>query len=101
MLVEQESFYRLLRRATNPDPGRRFVSAGDMADQLTGVLREVLAVGDGRPRPAFSSVFSPELQGRRSGGRRRRDRALGSEVTPRCRFPRWTSPTLPPDTSPR
>jgi len=62
LLAQQESFYRLLRRATNPDPGRRFASAGDMAEQLTGVLREVLAVGDGNPRPAFSSLFSPELQ---------------------------------------
>ena len=32
-----------------PDPGRRFASAGDMAEQLTGVLREVLAAGDGNP----------------------------------------------------
>ena len=62
LLAQQESFYRLLRRATNPDPGRRFASAGDMAEQLTGVLREVLAAGDGNPRPAFSSLFSPELQ---------------------------------------
>jgi serine/threonine-protein kinase PknG len=62
LLAQQESFYRLLRRATNPDPGRRFASAGDMAEQLTGVLREVLAAGDGTPRPAFSSLFSPELQ---------------------------------------
>ena len=34
-----------------------------MAEQLTGVLREVLAVADGTPRPAFSAVFSPEVQG--------------------------------------
>jgi serine/threonine-protein kinase PknG len=33
-----------------------------MAEQLTGVLREVLAVADGTPRPAFSTVFSPELR---------------------------------------
>src|SRR5260221_12466188 len=32
-----------------------------MAEQLTGVLREVLAVADGKPRPSFSSLFSPEL----------------------------------------
>jgi serine/threonine-protein kinase PknG len=32
-----------------------------MAEQLTGVLREVLAVADGKPRPAFSALFSPEL----------------------------------------
>src|SRR5579872_1760438 len=62
LLAQQESFTRLLRRATNIDPGRRFSSAGEMAEQLTGVLREVLAVADGTPRPAFSTVFSPELQ---------------------------------------
>ena len=33
-----------------------------MAEQLTGVLREVLAAGDGTPRPAFSALFSPDLQ---------------------------------------
>jgi Protein kinase G tetratricopeptide repeat len=56
------SFARLLRRATHRDPGRRFGSAGEMAEQLTGVLREVLATADGVPRPAFSSLFSPEVQ---------------------------------------
>ena len=62
LLEEQESFDRLLRKATDADPARRFGSAGEMAEQLTGVLREVLAVADGIPRPAFSTVFSPELQ---------------------------------------
>src|SRR4029077_15583018 len=62
LLEQQESFARLLRRATPADPGRRFGSAGEMAEQLTGVLREVLATADGTPRPAFSTVFSPELQ---------------------------------------
>jgi serine/threonine-protein kinase PknG len=33
-----------------------------MAEQLTGVLRDVLAVADGVPRPAFSRLFSPEVQ---------------------------------------
>ena len=62
LLEQQESFARLLRRATHPDPERRFGSAGEMAEQLTGVLREVLATADGVPRSAFSTVFSPELQ---------------------------------------
>ena len=62
LLEQQESFARLLRRATDADPDRRFGSAGEMAEQLTGVLREVLATADGTPRPAFSTVFSPELQ---------------------------------------
>ena len=62
LLVQQESYARLLRRATNPDPRRRFQTAGEMAEQLTGVLREVLSAGDGQPRPAFSGLFSPELR---------------------------------------
>jgi serine/threonine-protein kinase PknG len=62
LLEEQESFARLLRRATHTEPGRRFGSAAEMAEQLTGVLREVLAVADGVPRPAFSSLFSSEVQ---------------------------------------
>ena len=61
VLAVHESFLRLLRRATNPDPGRRFDSAAEMAEQLTGVLREVLSVADHKERPSFSSLFSPEL----------------------------------------
>ena len=44
---QYESFYRLLVRATDPDPARRFASAQEMAEQLTGVLREVVAAADG------------------------------------------------------
>jgi len=62
VLASNESFLRALRRATDPDPDGRFASAGEMAEQLTGVLREVLAVADGKPRPAFSALFSPELR---------------------------------------
>ncbi|MFI1413711.1 tetratricopeptide repeat protein [Streptomyces sp. NPDC020707] len=57
-----ESFYRLLVRATDPDPARRFASAQEMAEQLTGVLREVVATQTGRPRPALSTLFGPELR---------------------------------------
>ncbi|MFD7228018.1 tetratricopeptide repeat protein [Streptomyces sp. NPDC059881] len=57
-----ESFYRLLVRATDPDPARRFASAQEMADQLTGVLREVVALQSGRPRPSLSTLFGPELR---------------------------------------
>ncbi|GGU93892.1 serine/threonine-protein kinase PknG [Actinomadura cremea] len=55
-----ESYHRALRRATHPDPSRRFQSAAEMAEQLTGVLREVLSAEDGRPRPAASPEFGPE-----------------------------------------
>ncbi|MFC8129909.1 tetratricopeptide repeat protein [Streptomyces sp. NPDC057302] len=57
-----ESFYRLLVRATDPDPARRFASAQEMAEQLTGVLREVVALQTGRPRPALSTLFGPEVK---------------------------------------
>jgi serine/threonine-protein kinase PknG len=56
------SYHRLLRRATHPDPDRRFSSAEEMADQLTGVLREVLALGTREPRPGRSTVFGPEVR---------------------------------------
>ncbi|MEW2285609.1 tetratricopeptide repeat protein [Streptomyces sp. NPDC047841] len=57
-----ESFYRLLVRATDPDPGRRFASAQEMAEQLTGVLREVVSLQTGRARPALSTLFAPETK---------------------------------------
>jgi serine/threonine-protein kinase PknG len=56
------SYHRLLRRATHVDPDRRFGSAEDMADQLLGVLREVLSLGTREPRPGRSAVFGPEVR---------------------------------------
>ncbi|MBA9002398.1 serine/threonine-protein kinase [Thermomonospora cellulosilytica] len=57
-----ESFHRFLLRATHQDPDARFQDAAEMAEQLTGVLREVLAGEDGRPRPGASTLFGPEPQ---------------------------------------
>ncbi len=68
-----ESFYRFLVRATDPDPARRFASAQEMAEQLTGVLREVVALQSGRPRPALSTLFGTEV--------RVTDTALFAELT--------------------
>ncbi|MEU5308474.1 tetratricopeptide repeat protein [Streptomyces sp. NPDC021562] len=59
---QYESFYRLLVRATDPDPARRFASAQEMAEQLTGVLREVVSVQTGQARPALSTLFGPEVK---------------------------------------
>ncbi len=58
VLARYESFHRLLLRATDPDPYVRFVSTDELADQLAGVLREVLSIEDGQARPAMSTVFS-------------------------------------------
>ncbi|TDC68155.1 serine/threonine protein kinase [Actinomadura sp. GC306] len=60
LLQRFESFDRFLRRATHEDPAQRFQDAAEMAEQLTGVLREVLAAEDGVPRPAPSGLFGPE-----------------------------------------
>ncbi|ANP55111.1 serine/threonine protein kinase [Streptomyces griseochromogenes] len=57
-----ESFYRLLVRATDPDPARRFASAQEMSEQLTGVLREVVSLQTGQARPALSTQFGPEMK---------------------------------------
>jgi serine/threonine-protein kinase PknG len=40
--TRHESLYRFLVKATRKDPGERFQTATEMADQLLGVLREVL-----------------------------------------------------------
>ena len=115
LLEQQESFTRLLRRATDADPDRRFGSAGEMAEQLTGVLREVLATADGTPRPAFSTVFSPELQAVGAelaggttppdppdhGGAPRPPYPPRRRSSPGCRCRRWTGPTRRPATWPR
>ena len=54
------SFYRLLLRATDPDPDKRFRSVAELRDQLFGVLREVIALRDGIQHPAQHSAFSPQ-----------------------------------------
>ncbi|MGX7829451.1 tetratricopeptide repeat protein [Actinokineospora sp. 24-640] len=53
-----ESFHRLVLRATDPDPARRFASAQEMREQVRGVLVEVM--GEGRRAPILSTVFGPE-----------------------------------------
>ena len=56
-LSGQESLYRWLTKATRPDPDERFQNADEMAEQLAGVLREVVAADTGTPRPGESTLF--------------------------------------------
>ncbi|MEU8263019.1 tetratricopeptide repeat protein [Micromonospora sp. NPDC048999] len=60
LLAQEESYHRLLCRATHPEPARRFQSAAEMSEQLLGVLREVLSAADGVPRPTLSHRFTAE-----------------------------------------
>ncbi|MCX5041960.1 serine/threonine-protein kinase PknG [Aldersonia sp. NBC_00410] len=59
VLARYPSFHRLLLRATNTDPQQRFDSAAVLRQQLTAVLREILAQDTGDERPWLSSVFRP------------------------------------------
>ncbi|AKK04032.1 serine/threonine protein kinase [Corynebacterium epidermidicanis] len=54
------SLYRLLIRATHSNPARRFRDVHELRTQLYGVLREILAVRDGKQFPAQHSLFSPQ-----------------------------------------
>jgi len=52
-----ESLYRFLLKATAEHPDDRFQSADEMADQLRGVLREIVAIASREPRPTSSDLF--------------------------------------------
>ena len=80
---EYESFYRFLRRATAAEPRHRFGSAAEMAAQLVGVLREVVALrsrAGQRLPPMPSTLFTPERDALTTGPRSARDAALALPV---------------------
>ncbi|HEV2759769.1 MAG TPA: tetratricopeptide repeat protein [Acidimicrobiales bacterium] len=62
-LAAHPSFYRLLLKATAMHPDDRFQSVPELADQLVGVLREVVAVATGTPQPGPSAVFAGAPEG--------------------------------------
>ncbi len=57
IFAQQESLYRFLIKSTAPDPDDRFQTAEEMAEQLLGVLREVVAEETKQPRPSPSILF--------------------------------------------
>jgi serine/threonine-protein kinase PknG len=59
--AKQESLYRFLLKATAENPDDRFVSADEMAEQLFGVLREVVSVETGTPHPGTSLYLGADL----------------------------------------
>ncbi|CAN0275818.1 unnamed protein product, partial [Phaeothamnion confervicola] len=60
--AEYESLYRFLLRATAKESVDRFQSAAEMASQLEGVLREIVALESGRPRPTESLYFGLDIR---------------------------------------
>lgn len=67
LFAQQESLYRFLIKATAEHPDDRFQTADEMADQLLGVLREVVAIETNTPRPANSSLFGSDMLSLTSG----------------------------------
>ena len=63
VLARYDSLYQLLVTGTAPDPDDRFQSAAEMADQLYGVLREVVSDQEGRTVPAASKLFTGPMRG--------------------------------------
>ena len=57
---DNPSYHLLLQRATAVDPDERFSSAEEMTTQVLNVLREVVALHTGVPRPSLSTVFTPQ-----------------------------------------
>ncbi|RVW01673.1 serine/threonine-protein kinase [Rhodococcus spongiicola] len=58
LLAEYDSFRRLLLRATDPDPRRRFRSATEMSGQLSGVLREIVSRQSTEEHPVLSTMLT-------------------------------------------
>jgi serine/threonine-protein kinase PknG len=68
VFASQESLYRFLLKATAPSADDRFQTAEEMAEQLLGVLREVVAAETKTPRPATSSLFDSDRLSVTAGG---------------------------------
>ncbi len=63
VLEQHPSLHAFLQKATLADPAKRFGSADEMAEQLAGVLREVVASEGGGPRAVESAFFLPDPLG--------------------------------------
>ena len=60
LFAQWESLYRFLLKATARHPDDRFQTAEEMQHQLTGVLREIVAITQTQPRAAVSTEFEPD-----------------------------------------
>jgi serine/threonine-protein kinase PknG len=59
-----DALHQVLRKGTAPDPDDRFQSADEMADQLHGVLREIVADETSAPVPTRSTLFTGDFRAR-------------------------------------
>ena len=61
VFAKNESLYRALLKSTAHEASDRFQLADEMADQLLGVMREVVAEESGTPRPSASLLFGGDM----------------------------------------
>lgn len=66
IFAQHESLYRFLVKATRANPDERFQTADEMADQLAGVLREIVSLEQKAPHPADSLFFGGDASGLQS-----------------------------------
>ena len=64
LFERHDALYQLLCKGTAPNPDDRFASAEEMADQLHGVLREVVAAETDTAVPARSTLFTTDFRPR-------------------------------------
>jgi serine/threonine-protein kinase PknG len=67
LFAQYDSLYRFLLKATRPNPDDRFQTADEMAEQLLGVLREIVA-STSAPKPAESTLFFGDAPDAQSDG---------------------------------
>ena len=67
LFAEHDSLYRFFERATAATPDDRFQSAHEMADQLRGILCEIVAAERGKPAPIASTLFTGDLRAEPEG----------------------------------
>ncbi|MEL7155801.1 MAG: tetratricopeptide repeat protein, partial [Actinomycetota bacterium] len=60
LFARWESLHRFLLRACAFHPDDRFQSADEMSQQLTGVLREMVSITEGRARTTTSTLFESD-----------------------------------------
>ena len=89
LYARHDSLYRFLLRATPLDPEDRFQSADEMAAQLAGVFREVVAAETGASVPGVSECFTVEVR-----------TAADALDDPRCPPCSSAPTTRPPGSSP-
>jgi len=63
LLAQNDSLLRWLQKGTATSPQERFQTAEEMADQLLGVLREIVAREEGVAKPATSTWFTGDTFG--------------------------------------